>query len=264
MTSINPRHLSLARAGRCAALLGVLLLGACKTELNTNLSQQEANEMMARLIAEGIDVSKTFDKDGVTLLVENAQFGEAVDILAAHGLPRRAFSTTGEVFADSGLVASPMQEWARFNYAKAQELSQSISTIPGVVGADVHIAANRQQTPFDEVSPPSASVLIQVHENRITSDLVPQIKQLISFSIPDIEYDKVSVFVSPVPVAVRQAEMVTLLGTTMDPASAERMKMLVAVFGAGAVLLSVLVGAAVFFFGRRSSAGKAGDAQSAA
>jgi type III secretion protein J len=248
----------------CLCVAVLVLLSACKIELNTNLNEQEANEMMAKLISEGINVSKSSTKEGVTLMVDSAHFGDAVDVLAANGLPRRAFSTMGEIFANEGLVPSPLQEWARFNYAKAQELSQSISTIPGVVKADVHIAANRQQTPFDKVSPPSASVLIQMHEDRITSDLVPQIKQLVSFSIPDIKYERVSVIVSPLSTALKAQETVSIFGITMLSISAQRFKIVLGGLAGGAVLVAGLVGFAMFAFGRRRDKSGARDAKSIA
>jgi type III secretion protein J len=239
-------------------MASLIILGACKMELNSRLDEQEANEMMAHLMAEGVSVSKKALKDGVTLLVDEADFGKAVEILTSHGFPRRSFSTTGDIFADQGLVASPMQEWARFNFAKAQELSQSISTIPGVVKADVHIASSRKQSAFETVSPPSASVLIQMHEDRITPDLVPQIKQLVSFSIPDIDYDRVGVIVSPVPRGQTRTELVAVLGIMMHPASVQdfrRAVMSVGIAGLAVLVLASLAGVA-YWRGRR----KAGDA----
>lgn len=226
------------RPVRILAFMALILLCACKLELNSKLDEQDANEMMAKLMASGVSVSKTIGKEGVTLMVEESQFAQAVDVLASHGLPRRTFSTTNEMFADQGLVASPLQEWARFNYAKAQELSQSISTIPGVIKADVHIASSRKQSAFETVSPPSASVLIQMQEDMITPGLVPEIKQLVSFSIPDIEYDRVGVIISPVAREEKHAEMVSMAGILVHPGSVQK-------FQTG--LLSVGIGGATVF-----------------
>lgn len=233
------------------AILAMTVLAGCKVELNSNLREQEANAMMAKLMAEGIQVSKVSDGASVTLMVNSQQFGQAVEILEAHGLPERSFSTMGDVFANEGLVASPLQEWARFNYAKAQELSQSISSIPGVVKADVHIASSRQQTPFEETSPPGASVLIQMQADMITPELVPQIKQLVTFSIPDIEYERVGVIVSPISRAREKVDMVPFLGVVMPQASADQLRTWLMASAGGGLVLVVLTGLAAFVLARR-------------
>jgi type III secretion protein J len=237
---------------RLVAILAMTLLCACKLELNSNLDEQEANEMMAKLMASGVSVSKTMGKEGVTLMVEESQFAQAVDVLASHGLPRRSFSTIDEMFAEQGMVASPLQEWARFNYAKAQELSESISTIPGVIKADVHIASSRKQSAFETVSPPSASVLIQMQEDMITPGLVPQIKQLVSFSIPDIEYDRVGVIVSPILREEKHAEMVSMAGILVHPGSVQKFQTGLLSVGIGGAIVFVLMCLLGFLSWRRS------------
>lgn len=244
-----------SRLIRMVAVLSLVVLAGCKVELNSKLDEQEANEMMSELMSGGVQVSKKVLKDGVTLLVDEAQFSDAVQILSASGFPRRVFSTTSEMFSDQGLVASPLQEWARFNYAKAQELAQSISTIPGVVKADVHIASSRKQSAFEKVSPPSASVLIQMHEESITSELIPQIKQLISYSIPDIEFDRVGVIVSPIARGEQRTELVTILGVMLHPGSVQRFQVgLLSVLVTGLAVLGLCLAAAFFLWRRRRNA----------
>jgi len=178
--------------------LAVSGLAACQVEMHSALDEQAANEMLAALLSNGISASKEKGKDGISLLVAEAQFSEAVELLASKGLPRSEFANMGEIFSAEGLVASPTQEWAKLNFAKSQELSQSIASIPGVVRVSVNIAETRKESPFAEVKPPSASVVVQVNEDQMTEDLVPQIKQLVSFSIPDISYERVGVIVAPI------------------------------------------------------------------
>ncbi|MCU0910046.1 MAG: type III secretion inner membrane ring lipoprotein SctJ [Rhodobacteraceae bacterium] len=238
---------------RMALLAAVLVLAGCKVALNSNLRESDANEMMARLLAEGIQATKVVDKEGVTLMVPKADFGTAVDILASHGLPRREFATINDVFQSEGLVASPLQEWARFHYAKSQELSQSISTIPGVIKADVHLAYARSDNPFAEPKPPSASVLIQMQADLISEDLVPNVKQLVAFAMPEIEYERVGVIVAPVHSTREEPRLIGLWGLVMHESSAEKLRNVVTLAGAAIVLL-IAAGAGVFFFlrgGRR-------------
>lgn len=197
---------------RPALLAALILLAACKSELNTNLAEEDANEILALLLTNGVSAQKEARKAGIAVLVSDGQFGEAVEILQTHGLPRRRFATVGDVFQSEGIVASPLQEWAKLNYAKSQELSKSISAIPGVIRADVHLGEIRKESPFEEVDPPSASVLIQMDERFITENLVPELKQLISLAHPNIEYDRVGVVISPVKINRQEVPMTVVAG----------------------------------------------------
>ncbi|MCT8989881.1 type III secretion inner membrane ring lipoprotein SctJ [Chelativorans sp. SCAU2101] len=224
-----------------SCLLCVLLSG-CKVPLYSGLGEQEANEMLGKLLEYNIDATKqTGEANQVTLLVDEAQFGQAVDLLQKLGLPRPHYETIGKVFTGDGLVTSPMQEWARFNFALSQELSSMVSSIPGVISAEVRVANPRKETPFDEAQPPSASVLALVKRDAITAELVPQIKQLVAYGIENIEYDRVGVVVSPVDPPARPAvELVTFGGVVMQRGSVTR-----ALFLLGAIaLLGVALGAA--------------------
>lgn len=247
---------ALDRCRRLAVLAAVFLLAGCKIALNSNLRESDANEMMARLLTEGIQVTKVIDKEGVTLMVPKQDFGLAVDILANHGLPRREFATVKEVFDTEGLVASPLQEWARFHFAKSQELSQSIATIPGVINADVHLAYDRQDNPFSEPKPPSASVLIQMQADMISEELVPNVKQLVAFAMPDIEYDRVGVVVAPVVVERDAPRLIAMWGLVLHESSAEQLRRMVVAISAAAVLL-LGVGTGLIFYLRESKRRKA-------
>lgn len=190
----------------------LLALSGCKIEMHSNLDEVSANEMLAALLSNGISASKEAQKDGIALYVAEAQFSEAVGLLGSMGLPRDKFANTSEIFNAEGLVASPTQEWAKLNYAKSQELSHSIASIPGVVRVSVNIAEKRKDGPFDEAMPPSASVVAQVNERFMSDDLVPQIKQLVSFSVPAISYERVGVIVSPIKAQEVNQTLVSLAG----------------------------------------------------
>jgi type III secretion protein J len=246
----------LGRIGRVVALASLLALAGCKIALNSNLREADANEMMARLLAEGIEVTKTIDKNGVTLMVSKNDFGAAVDILSDHGLPRREFSTVNDVFNSEGLVASPLQEWARFHYAKSQELSKSISTIPGVIKADVHLAYERQDNPFSEPRPPSASVLIQMQADFVSEELVPNVKQLVAFAMPAIEYDRVGVIVAPVHIGREAPKLIGMWGLVLHESSAEKLRNLV-VLGSAVFVLLAVSGTGLVLFLRESRRRKA-------
>src|SRR5690606_5922477 len=112
------------------------------------------------------------------------------------------------------------------------------------ISAQVHIANPRKQTPFEEAPPPSASVLVLVARDAITAELVPQIKQLVSYSVEKIDYERVGVVISPVDTpSAPKMDLVALGGVIMQRSS--KMQALVVLGGMG--LLGAVVGAGGMF-----------------
>jgi type III secretion protein J len=196
-------RLSFVRLGfvRLGFVLGIaLLLSACQSDLYGGLNEDDANEMLAILIHDGLAAAKVRAKDGSTsIFIDQAQFATAVDVLKAHGLPRTKFATINDVFQPSGLIASPMQEQARYIWAIGQELSKTVSQIDGVLTARVQVVLPDNDLMKREVTPSSASVFIRYDEGSQASALVSQIKSLVANSVQGLTYDKVSVTLVPVP-----------------------------------------------------------------
>ncbi len=183
-------------------LLALLLLAGCKTELFTGLAESDANEILALLQTNGLSAAKTRQKDGLdTLAVEQAQFARAVGLLREAGLPRKSFQSMGDVFQSTGLVASPMQERARFIWALGQELSRTISDIDGVITARVQVVLPNNDLLNRDPTPSSASVFVRYDSRSTVDRLVPQIKQLVANSVEGLSYDKVSVVLVPAAAA---------------------------------------------------------------
>jgi type III secretion protein J len=184
---------------RTLALFGlVLFLTGCSVDLYTKLSETEANEIVALLIRNGISASRVAAKDGTSVVrVEESSFADAVAILDGVGLPRQRFASIGDVFADTKLVSSPMEERARFIYAISQELSKTLSEIDGVLAARVHLVLPKNDPLREDQKPSSASVFIKHDPSISLTSLLPQIKTLVTNSIEGLTYDKVSVVFVP-------------------------------------------------------------------
>ncbi len=187
------------RSARAALpLLALLLLAGCETELFTGLVESDANEILALLQTNGVSAAKVRQKDGRdTLTVEQTQFARAVALLREAGLPRKSFQSIGDVFQSTGLVASPMQERARFIWALGQELSRTISDIDGVITARVQVVLPNNDLLNRDPTPSSASVFVRYDARSTVDRLVPQIKQLVANSVEGLSYDKVSVVLVP-------------------------------------------------------------------
>ncbi|RCS21559.1 EscJ/YscJ/HrcJ family type III secretion inner membrane ring protein [Phyllobacterium salinisoli] len=182
-----------------ALCISALILSGCKMEMNSGLEEKEANEMLGQLLLHDINASKQVNKDKtISLWIEKDQFAQAEYLMRNLGLPRRPRMTMEQIFKSDGLIPSPVEEWAKLNYAKTEGLSRMIASIPGVVSAEIDLANPQRKESFEKVLPPSASVIVTVFKDSINPELIPQIKQLIAFSIENITYDRVSVVVAPV------------------------------------------------------------------
>lgn len=182
-----------------AALGLLLLLGGCKTEIYAGLPEQEANQMVAILLRAGIPAAKSQNKDGTDAIeVERSRFADAVAALDARGYPRKRFESMGDVFKPSGLVASPLQERARFLWALSQELSGTVAEIDGVLTARVQVVLPDNDLLNRDPAPSSASVFVRYDTDSDVARLVPQIKMLVANSVEGLSYDKVSVVLVPV------------------------------------------------------------------
>lgn len=178
-----------------AALLA-LALAACgnRVELMAAMPEGEANEVMAALQKAGIETQKVPGKDGkVGLTLEASQVGRAVDLLRIKGLPRERFAGMGEVFRKEGLISSPLEERARYLYALSQELGATLTQIDGVVVARVHVVLPERGSPGDPNTPSTAAVFIKHQAGYNLDTVVPQVRRLVTNSIPSLTPEKVSV-----------------------------------------------------------------------
>ena len=113
------RYLSIA-----LLCFSALILGGCgeSVELHRQLSEQEANEVIAELADKQISAQKIPAKDGVVVRVRANDISRAVRTLEAVGLPKVARSTLGDIFRKEGVISTPLEERARYIYALSQEL----------------------------------------------------------------------------------------------------------------------------------------------
>ena len=188
----------MTRRWRAARLLIVItlagLLQACDMDLYSNLSEREANAMLAVLLRDGIPASRKVQDNGqMKVVVGERHFAQAMARLDEAGLPGQSFSNLGEVFKSNGLVSSPVQERAQMVYALSEELSHSVSQIDGILSARVHVVLPDNDLLKRVISPSSASVLVRYDADTDINPLIPQIKTLVANGIAGLSYDGVSV-----------------------------------------------------------------------
>lgn len=182
------------RATVAGLLLCVLAACSSKVELMGSMPETEANEILAALQNATIPAEKVPGKEGmVGVMVAGDQVGRAVDLLRAKGLPRERFAGMGQVFKKEGLISSPLEERARYIYALSQELGSTLTQIDGVMVARVHVVLPERGDSGDPSTPSSAAVFLKHTEGYNLDTVLPQVRRLVTNSIPGLTTDKVSI-----------------------------------------------------------------------
>ncbi|WP_200843421.1 type III secretion system inner membrane ring lipoprotein SctJ [Pantoea sp. 18069] len=177
-------------------LVTCLMLAACggRVDLMGAIPEDEANEVLAALINASIPTQKVPGKEGmVGVRVASDNVGRALEVLRDKGLPRERFAGMGQVFKKEGLISSPLEERARYIYALSQELSNTLSKIDGVLTARVHVVLPERGTAGETGVPSTAAVFIKHQDGYNLEIIQPQIRRLVTNSIPSLTADRVSV-----------------------------------------------------------------------
>jgi type III secretion protein J len=166
----------------------------CQEQIQSGLSETDANEIVAVLSEEGIKAGKKKGDDKAWIvLVEKDEFSTAVRALRARGMPKEPLVGLGEVFKKQGLISTPTEERARLTFALQNELSRSINLIDGVVAARVHVVMPKQDHFTEKAKPSSVSVFVKHAPETSLARLTPQIQRFIATSIEGVNYDNISV-----------------------------------------------------------------------
>lgn len=243
--------------GNLFVILMMLLLSGCgKVDLLSNLPEKEANEILSVMQQHNIGVSKKAGAEmtwTVTLNDKN-NFSKAVEILNAKGYPNTPYVTIGQVFQKSGLVSSPLEERARYMYALSEDISQTLSQIPGVLQSRVHIVLPEKDAYTDAETPASAAVFLTYKTGGTLDESVREIKYLVANSVQGLDYDRVSIALFPVSFDdsmtenILVDENVNVMGLSMSHDSASKFLAIILVMS---VLLLGAIGVAVYLFIRQ-------------
>lgn len=226
-----------------------LLLSGCQTELYTGLNEQEANEMLALLVDQGIGVSREPGvEQTINLSVNGNQLSRAIALLTEKGYPRKKFENMGSVFVKDGMISSPTEERARYNYAINQEVSSTLSLIDGVINARIHIVLPQENSYGDNVASSSASVFIKHAPNLNTENFIPKIKSFVSTSVEDLNYADVSVVLFRSNVENKTLVIERILGISMIDDSVFRFYMIFIIMISLLVALIGCIGYYSYFY----------------
>ena len=181
--------------GLCIA--AALLAGCSGQELYSQLSERQANEMVAVLRQAGIEADKKVAEGRFSVLAPRGDFADAVRLLNAQGYPRESFDSMGKVFKREGFVSSPLEERARLVHALSQEISNTLASIDGVVAARVHLVVPDRHPLLEKPQPAAASVFIKHRPDKDLTPQLTQIKALVVNSLEGLSYEHVTVALFP-------------------------------------------------------------------
>ena len=186
-------------------LLAGLSLG-CRQEVLHNLPEDEAARILAVLQHHGINASKTLDNEEENLwavTVPKQAQARTFSILAEYKLPKSSERRFRDVFGQSKLVMTPMEEKALFLEALQGELSHTLETIDGVIDARVHLVQAMQDLAGRSVAPAKASVFVEYQPT--AQGLLPiqntEVQKLVANSVSDLAPAEVAVVQKPASIA---------------------------------------------------------------
>ncbi|GMP12228.1 MULTISPECIES: type III secretion system inner membrane ring lipoprotein SctJ [Bradyrhizobium] len=233
---------------RALIVLATLVLAGCQQEVYSNLSEADANQMLAVLTANGIAVDKAAKgaKDGFAISVDQRDMLRAIALLKDAGYPKSTYVSLAKAFEKTGIMSTPFEERVRYINALGAEVSQTLSQIDGVVSARVHIVLPDSPTLGQPVKPSSAAVFIK-HQPGVDLDFFqPQIRRLVSSAVEGLDYSAVTVVLmdaaptklSTAPTTDRPRTIEVLPGLSLVEGSQARFWQIAS--GTGALLVVLL------------------------
>ena len=199
----------------CGPLVMVclLFLDGCTRQLESGLTQDDAQQVVVLLRENGINATTELDptqkKDSAAWLVNVRGQSDTVvrawKILNENGLPREKVKGLDDVFANAGMIPTAAEEKARLLSGLDGELTRTLDSLPGVVDARVQVVLpdNTPLVDKSEQSPPTASALIQFRGDQPPlKDL--EVRSLIAKSIEGLKPENVAVVfkkveIKPIP-----------------------------------------------------------------
>lgn len=184
-------------------LATLLLISGCKEEALLNgLDQNQANEVVALLQKNNIEASKrNIAKSGYSVYVGMADFSAAVDLTTIYNLPSKPRVEIAEMFPVDTLISSPRAEVARIYSAIEQRLEQTLNQISGIVSSRVHVSYDISNTDAEKKGKPMHVAVLLRYDTAINApgNLIADATRLLKNSFSNVEYDNISVIMTPAP-----------------------------------------------------------------
>jgi type III secretion protein J len=201
----------------------LLLLGACVThELQTDLTEQDAQEIVVLLNEHGIEASaargvgekKGEEKWSVVVRGGDQNLARAWRVLQENGLPREKDKSLEDVFANSGMIPTATEEKARLLVGISGEINRTLKSVAGIVDARTLVVLPDSSPLLDksERVPPTASVLIKYRGQEIPLN-EDDVKKLVARAVEGLQPENVAVVYKKIePKKAGNRNIIPLLG----------------------------------------------------
>lgn len=180
---------------RCLAIISVLLLVGCgSSPVADDLSQRDANRIVAALRGKGVDSSTEKERGSrgrYTVVVSSADFAKAATFLAELGLPEERQASFSELVASSGFLPSSREvEALRLDRALAAEMEELLRGHPAI--AEAHVVVR-----YHSLSEGGVSTISAVVQKRAGSTVAPDdVRVLVSRALPNVRHEDIVVAVA--------------------------------------------------------------------
>lgn len=201
---------------RLAVILSLFLLAGClKQELQTGLSEAEAQEIIVLLKDHNFEATRTAaggDNQTAPTWTVYVRGGSqnlfsAWRILQENGLPREKSVGLEQVFSNSGLIPTASEEKARLIVGLSGDIQKTLESVNGVVDARVHIVLPENSPLVDkaEWKPTTASVLVKYQGADVPLEN-EEIQRLVANGVEGLQTENVAVVFKKVPVKTEPAQ----------------------------------------------------------
>lgn len=191
----------------CLLTLLMVSCSSTNTTILNNLSERDANIVVVFLESKGIKAEKKLvSTTGAGAAGAAAKFNievaqkasvDAMAFLNQNGLPQRQGTTLLELFAKSGFMSTDKEETIRYQSGLAQQISNTIMMIDGVIDASVQLSFPQQNEDAIQESQGRPTAAVFVKHQGVFDDpntyLVLKIKQLVAASVQNLSIDDVTV-----------------------------------------------------------------------
>lgn len=150
-------------------VLLVVLLSGCQEQIVHDLSEREANAVISQLSAAHLDARKVQQPDGRwAISVDQDEMIQALSFIETRRVltPRESRSPSSK----GGMIPSREEQWFRYERSVASSIEESLSALPGVLDARVHVNLPDDDPLFGDSARKggSGSVLLVVDRRFVT------------------------------------------------------------------------------------------------
>jgi type III secretion system YscJ/HrcJ family lipoprotein len=212
------------------AVLAILLSGCNRESVRKNLTEDQANEIMAVLVLHQVAATKeSLEKKEFEVTVPREDLGYALQIVKQYALPRDIYQTPMcEIFKKQGMISVPIEDRARWMCSKALSLERAVfQGIDGVVTVTSSVSYADRDPFSDKQEAPHAAVTIKhLKDARIDVD---KVKAIARDSNAGILADNISV-------TLFEAQVLPRTTVTTNAVTTKSISFWVAIIGLGVLL----------------------------